>query len=325
MKNVMIKHGSVWRGVQGALVAQYLCILFGCNSNKASTSDLPDINNYIVDSIYLPTTEANRPKGRIKDVGRGKYAPEEIIAFMRDSNRKVYFYNIGKGVYIDSMLLDEYLNDNPEFEPLGVDSIFLKLNSNKVVRLFGTTKKEWDVTPVTITIGPKVYIGTLSSWPIAVFGDTVFCTTTTSERKKSVGPNLPFLNANFDIQCSIASDTIRFLGKFNPNPDYFQIQDYNANAEKVYLSGSKIVYSLDCSDTLMLHDFLMGITKRVKLKTQNFFPNTPFDHSQAYSMNYGNTYNMSNSRMGMGSLYYDSTRHLIFQLMQHRGRYIEEN
>ena len=65
-----------------------LCFIFGLGCNQKSTEDapLPLITDYIVDSVYIPISENNSQEGRIKEVGRAKYSPNEIIAFVKENN-----------------------------------------------------------------------------------------------------------------------------------------------------------------------------------------------------------------------------------------------
>ncbi|RYG53274.1 MAG: hypothetical protein EOO01_04760 [Chitinophagaceae bacterium] len=309
----------------GALVALCLFLLSGCAEKEISAPALPNINHFIVDSIFLPITDTDRPKGRIKEVGRGKYAPKELIAFLRYDNHKLYFYDVGNALYLDSISLEQYRNQYPDFDPVGIDSVYVGLESNKIVSIFNDKTKEWDVSSVTRMIGSTVYIASLSAYPLAAFNDTIICATTTSERKTKVGPNIPFIKSNYDISFVISGDSIKSIAKYNPNPQYFLTQDYNASIERLYLNSQEIVYNFDCSDTLQLYNVFSGKTKTVKLKTNNFYANSPYNYDSGASMDYLTTYSMGNSRLGRGSLYYDNSRHRLYQLMQHRGTYRDKD
>jgi hypothetical protein len=313
--NNLLKHS--------AIVA--LCFIFSLSCNQKSTEEapLPLITDYIVDSVYLPITEADDQVHRIKEVAQGKYAPQELIAFIRRRNYKLYYFSIDKGAFLDSMSLFEYQHEYADFYPIGKDSVYIEQGNNKITQIFNGKTRVWDISPITNMIGPMVYIGFLSMNSLQAFGDTVICITTTSERKKKEGPNIPFIKANHDIMLRLLSDTIQFIAKYNPNPDHFLKQSYYSTAERVYLNNHEAVYSFAHSDTLILHDFATGKDKWVKLKTKNFFTNPPFDYSKVMDYKYIDEYQMGNSRLGLGTLFYDRTQKRIYQLLNHKGTFIE--
>jgi hypothetical protein len=304
-----------------------LCFIFGLGCSQKSEDDtrLPLITEYIVDSVYLPISESDRQVRRIKEIGRGKYAPKELVAFVKDRNYKLYTYDVGAGVCIDSLPIAKFRNEYTDFYPADLDSLYLEQSNNTITGLFNGAVKIWNISPITTMIGRDVFIGYLSAYPLQVFGDTVICTTSTNELPGKGVPNIPFNKANHDVVFLLKQDTVQYLAKYNPNPDYFNKQDYYSSVEKAYINSNEIVYSYVHSDTMILHNFVTGNDKKMKLKTKYFFPNTSFDYNKEMDYKYITEYEMQNSRLGMGRLFYDNTQHRVYQLMHHKGRYIEAN
>jgi hypothetical protein len=184
-------------------------------------------------------------------------------------------------------------------------------------------KKKWDISNIIKKISPFTYIGHLSMESLHVFGDTIACITTTSESKKKIGTNIPFLNANYDILIKLFPDSAMLLAMHNPNPSYFYDQDYYSRAERVYFNSRRIIYSYPHSDTITDFDLFSQRKKEAKIHTENFSPNAPFDYARSYDFKYIDSFSLEQSRMSY--LFYDKTKHLIYSMMKHKGRHIEES
>ncbi len=306
----------------GAIVA--LC-LFPCGCKHNKDADLPPISDFIVDSLYLPITQSDHQKLRIKEIGVGKFAPEELIAFVRDKNFMYYTYNIEKGKLCDSIDLSGYKHNYVDFFPISMDSVYVVQENNRLTLVTKNTTKQWNIQPVIDMIGNDVFIAYLSAEPLYIFNDTVVCTTSTFKTSGRTGPNTAFQEVNFDVVFKLYNDSVKLLYKYNPNLEYFKNQDYYTSIERVFLNAQSAVYSYSHTDTLIQHNFLSEQNKFAKLKTNFFIPNKPYDYSRNQDYKYLVEYEMEQTRLGIGTLLYNAAQHQVYQLLQHKGKYIEED
>jgi hypothetical protein len=303
-----------------------LCIFYSLScSLKSKNTELPLITEFIVDSVFLPITESNHQISRIKEIGDGVYQPDEIVGWVSERSYKFYAYDVANSVFVDSTSLSDYSKGFIDFFSASKDSVFVGQETNKVSLVMKNAVKTWDIGPVTKRISRHAFIGYLSGESLQVFNDTVFCITSTSERKKSEGPNLPFIRDNYDINFKLHNDSVQSLVKYNPNPSYLRTHGFYSHADRTYLNSQELIYSFNHSDTLTKINLFTGARKLVKIKTTNFHPNTLFDYKRVQDYKYLSEYEMSQSRIAFGGLFHDKHRHLIYVLMKHKGLYIDDD
>jgi len=298
-----------------------LGIITGCNRQKRD-NNLPLISQFVVDSVYMPIALSDHFKLRVKEV-QSRSATDEIVFFVKNNNYSAYFYNMSNSRRVgDTFSLVKYANEYKDSYPLGIDSFMVELEKQLLVISKNRIKK-WDVSPITRQISPFAFVGYLSMESMHVFGDTVACITSTEETQEKIGPNAPFLKANYDILIKLLPDTAILLAKHSPNPPYFYKQDYNCNPERVYMNSRQIVYCYSYSDTLVMVNPFNQTEKRVRLRTSYFSPNVPFDYSRESDFKYIDSFYLEQSMMT--HLFYDKARHRIYVFLKHKGKHIEES
>jgi hypothetical protein len=308
-----------------AFIALWCLLLWGCKPTSKANESLPQIKDFIVDSIYLPLAESNRPNMRIKEIQQVD-SSQKLVAFVRENNFKIYSYDFANNIYIDSFDISKYKGGFIDFVPIKADSFLIEMEDNTIIAISKRGKKEWHLNFMTQQLGKYACLGYQSAEPLHVLGDTLMITTSTNEYDTTSNhPSSIYLKAENDVIFRLLPDSAAFITMHNPNPSYYYKQDYYGSVEEIFLNAHSAVYSFTPSDTMLLYNFQDGTEKKTILKTNNFFKNRPFDYSKLQDFGYTLQYLAEQSRLGIGTLFYNRNKHQIYQLLQHKGIYIDSN
>jgi hypothetical protein len=93
--------------------------------------------------------------------------------------------------------------------------------------------------------------------PIQLANDTLVLTVRTFLPENDTLPSRKDVSLYYDIFMRIQKDSIKYIGRNNPNTKNMIGQDYytNLKRERLMISPSKIVYSYQYKDSLLIYDF----------------------------------------------------------------------
>lgn len=297
--------------ILGIIVSSIL--ILACNGEFAKDSDDKTLKRYLVDSIDFPeniSTAAYHSIVQYCDSGR--------LAFF-DKDRQFFFlYDIASDQFVDSIAFSSEGISSLTIH--NFDTIYVA-DDQHLYAIFNGIVSRYDLSGLLKKlVDPDVWIS--DGTEMGCFRDTVkFNVRWFSEKDDSV-PSRKSVQSHYDVLIKVCTDSVQFLGKYNPDPIVLVGQDYGTNMvrHELLLDGHSLVSSFAFWDTLYHFDFSKKSEKKTITPSSVKPQLKPFDYRRGVDHGYFLDYQISNAWFTF--LYADSWRGLVYQFLKHPAVYI---
>lgn len=292
-----------------------IIIFISCSTSidKNNLAKNIPIENYLVDSILLPSDiSENSFNSQIT------YTEKESITFLDEEKGRFYTYNLETKTYTDS--LESMHSKINSFFCRNLDSVYISTEDNLLITIFNKIHNVHDLNKFLNQIETNLFAQTLN--PIQLANDTLVLTVRTFLPENDTLPSRKDVSLYYDIFMRIQKDSIEYIGRNNPNTKNMIGQDYytNLKRERLMISPSKIVYSYQYKDSLLIYNFNDKRLIYSKIYSPNFKPNKTYDNKMFGDADFTKEYLFSQTRFSF--LHFDKNQNLVYQYLKHAGEYI---
>lgn len=285
------------------IVACSLFILFsiGCSENKKQS--IPDIREFITDTISLPfNINKEIHFWRLKHVSDSN----GIISYLTRNNFILYKYSIPKQQIIDSISLEKYRPIYVDYEFINEDSLFVLLQNYQLVLLTADTQKTYNFEKLFQEHIDSFAFPAEKNNPISIRNNIItFGIATNRPRYDFTKPNPNEILYNYIVQLKIDGDSLKFIGKYNPyDPDILENGYYEFRHHIIPNEGS-LTYFYDFQNKIYHIDLLAKDTLVTNLEP------TMYQWEPSDAMNYDSLmnnyylFNYINNRYTIHSFLFD--------------------
>ncbi|MDI9319244.1 MAG: hypothetical protein QM530_02105 [Phycisphaerales bacterium] len=288
-------------------------IIASCNNNLPQYVEQEQIDKYKVDSFFLPNDIVdNSFFSKIYEVEPG------VIFYLDEDKNLFYYYDLKSNSCIDSISPLESNFDG--FVIKSKDSFYYVLDDNRLVTCFNKKQKIYDLSPIINSIDSN--LTTQTRIELQITNDTIVTSVRSFTGSNDTIPSRQDVLSYYDIFYKIDHDSIKYIGKYNPNRENIIGQDFytHLGRNRLVVNSSKILYAYEYRDSLLVYDFNQNALKYSPINTSNFKKNEPFDNKRFGDADYTKRYLYAQTRFTF--LFYDKHQSLVYHFLKHKGEYV---